>query len=206
MLPSLSKPPRHDGQATNTPVNEFVAGFSRIAEALSIDTQLELAEILAIRQSSISDAKRRGVIPGEWALKLFQKFRLNPSWVYDGLPPMFLGSPSARDEHHAGEASFLLKYKDGAVAGMMVPDTSMEPAIPCGSLVGLNTLERSIAPDCLVGIDLPLEGLSIRRIGQDTDGGIQVLADNPRIPAQRVTEDFLSPRIVGRVVWILRRP
>lgn len=64
--------------------------YNRILCATNIRTQTELAAILEIRQSSISDAKRRDSIPADWYLKLYEKFRLNPEWLKQGSGPMFL--------------------------------------------------------------------------------------------------------------------
>lgn len=64
--------------------------YNRIRAATSVKTQIQLAELLEIRQSSISDAKRRDSIPAEWYLKLFEKFGLNPDWIRKGIGPMYL--------------------------------------------------------------------------------------------------------------------
>ena len=58
--------------------------------AIGTRTQVELGEVLDIRQSSISDAKRRDSIPAEWFVKLFRKFGLNPDWVETGAGPWYL--------------------------------------------------------------------------------------------------------------------
>jgi len=197
-----------NGAATNAGGNEFATGFSRIAQALGFETQLELAEILSIRQSSISDAKRRGVIPGEWALKLFRQYRLNPRWVYDGLPPMFLGSSTPLgDPGQSGGRSFLLKYPEGAIVALLMTDSAMEPSIPRGSLVGVNTQDKSFEDDTLVAIDLPLEGLSIRRLcNHETQGMVRIKAENSGIPMQHVPDQFVNERLAGRVVWIMSQP
>lgn len=64
--------------------------FKRIQRATNTRTQVELAEILDIRQSSISDAKRRNSIPADWFMKLFEQFGLNPDWLKKGSGPMYL--------------------------------------------------------------------------------------------------------------------
>ena len=56
----------------------FTEIYERIKLATNSRTQVELAEVLDIRQSSISDAKRRNSVPGDWFMKLFEKFGLNP--------------------------------------------------------------------------------------------------------------------------------
>lgn len=64
--------------------------FERIKLATSTRTQVELAEVLDIRQSSISDAKRRNSVPSDWYMKLFEQFGLNPDWLKKGTGPMYL--------------------------------------------------------------------------------------------------------------------
>ena len=46
--------------------DKFDAQFQRILEATGCKTQVELADILEVRQSAISDAKRRMTIPSNW--------------------------------------------------------------------------------------------------------------------------------------------
>lgn len=68
----------------------FQEVYDRIRFATNARTQVELAEVLEIRQSSISDAKRRDSIPADWYMKLFEKFGLNPDWLKKGSGPMYL--------------------------------------------------------------------------------------------------------------------
>lgn len=58
--------------------------------AVDSRTQVQLAEILGIRQSSISDAKRRGTLPADWLLTLQRRFGLNPDWIEFGTGGMFV--------------------------------------------------------------------------------------------------------------------
>lgn len=67
--------------------------FERIKQATKTRTQVELAEVLDIRQSSISDAKRRNSVPSDWYIKLFEQFGLNPDWLKKGSGPMYLRTP-----------------------------------------------------------------------------------------------------------------
>lgn len=64
--------------------------FERIKLATNTRTQMELADVLEIRQSSISDAKRRNSVPAEWYMKLFESFGLSPDWLKKGSGPMYL--------------------------------------------------------------------------------------------------------------------
>lgn len=69
---------------TTTHTESFEAAYARICQALSIHTQVQLAEVLGIRQSSISDAKRRESIPSDWLLTLALDHGLHPTWVLTG--------------------------------------------------------------------------------------------------------------------------
>ena len=64
--------------------------FERIKEVTGCTTQVTLAEIFDIRQSSVSDAKRRNSIPSDWLLKLLRAKQVNPDWILDGESPKFL--------------------------------------------------------------------------------------------------------------------
>ena len=71
-------------------MSSFAEIHERICLATHCRTQMELAKVLGIRQSSISDAKRRNSVPGDWFMKLFEKFGLNPDWLKRGVGPMYL--------------------------------------------------------------------------------------------------------------------
>jgi hypothetical protein len=191
--------------APNPGGNEFAEGFTRIAQALNISSQLELAEILNIRQSSISDAKRRGVIPGEWAMKLYRQYKLNPRWVYDGLPPAFLSIKQGEDGGITRDSSsFLLKYPEGSLAAVKMSDSSMEPSIRRDAFVGIYLLDKKMSQGALHGLKLPLEGITVRRVQLDEEAGMAVLsADNPIIPQQRIPLERVHSLVMGRVIWIM---
>lgn len=73
----------------NTEFNEILM---RLAEAFCIDgniTQVKLAEALNIRQSSISDAKRRKSVPSEWLLKALEVGGVDPNWIRTGEGPRY---------------------------------------------------------------------------------------------------------------------
>lgn len=65
--------------------------IKRIKAVTQTRTQAELARVLEIRQPSISEAKKRQVIPPQWLLTLFTKFKVNPDWIKYGTGPTYLG-------------------------------------------------------------------------------------------------------------------
>lgn len=78
--PYGSKPPPSGSE----PRSDFESQYRRVLEAAGCETQTTLAAVLDIRQSSVSNARRRQNIPAEWLTKLFMKERINPEWVLTG--------------------------------------------------------------------------------------------------------------------------
>ena len=85
------------------PQTDFEAQYRRVFEAAGCVTQTELADFLAIAESTVSDVKRRKTIPSAWFLKLFEEKCINPHWIRTGqgcrtmhmLEPAIEGSPFA---------------------------------------------------------------------------------------------------------------
>jgi phage repressor protein C with HTH and peptisase S24 domain len=73
----------------------FEEAMERIKKATGARTQVQLAEVLEVRQSSISDAKRRCSVPSDWFLKLYRSHGLNPNWLSDGHEPVYLNPDRA---------------------------------------------------------------------------------------------------------------
>ncbi len=64
--------------------------YKRILFVANCQTQIDLAGILEISQSSISDAKRRQSVPSDWLIKLYDRFGVNPDWLREKKEPMYL--------------------------------------------------------------------------------------------------------------------
>ena len=71
-------------------IQASASAMDRILAATGTKTQMQLAELLEVRQSSISDAKRRGSVPAPWLVTLLRTHNLNPDWVLTGEGPMYL--------------------------------------------------------------------------------------------------------------------
>ena len=79
---------------------EIKSALSRVFEASGCRTQMELAELLGIRQSSISDAKKRNSVPADWLVKLLKLKGINPDWVETGFGPSHLGQATGNPAPH----------------------------------------------------------------------------------------------------------
>lgn len=83
--------------------------LSRVFEAAGCRTQTELANLLGIRQSSISDAKRRSVIPSDWLITLLFTKNINPAWILTGQAPRYLGPLEETQDDHALDFQVVLQ-------------------------------------------------------------------------------------------------
>lgn len=77
---------------------ETNAALDRIYSITETTTQVALSEVLGIRQSSVSDARKRNSIPGAWLVTLVERFAANPAWVLTGQGPRYLLPSDSRDE------------------------------------------------------------------------------------------------------------
>ena len=73
----------------------FQDAYERILQSTGLRTQTDIAAMLGVKQSSISNAKRRNHIPDSWILTLFNKKGLNkkglnPSWIRTGEGPQYV--------------------------------------------------------------------------------------------------------------------
>ena len=65
----------------------FQEQLERIKLISDARTQVELAKFLGIRQSEVSDAKRRREIPSSWLVILMLMKNVNPEWILTGKGP-----------------------------------------------------------------------------------------------------------------------
>ncbi|AAS96231.1 helix-turn-helix domain-containing protein [Nitratidesulfovibrio vulgaris] len=94
---------------------EFDAAFDRIYSITETTTQVALSEVLGIRQSSVSDARKRNSIPGAWLVTLVDRFSANPAWILTGEGPRYLLPSDSRDEMTLSEET-VAKIRAEAIA------------------------------------------------------------------------------------------
>ncbi|MEL7638570.1 MAG: S24 family peptidase [Solidesulfovibrio sp.] len=220
--------------------NRFDEAFERIKKSTGMRTQVEIAKLLDIRQSSISDAKRRQSIPDSWLIKLYQIYNLNPNWIIDGESPQFLGEQrgGALQVRDAGDAygrkpkhyqtpvcAMSLSpqsqggWQETPVETVTVPEqfhrpsllvvrmdeNDMEPLIGRGAYVGIDKERKTIRSGGLYALDMPVEGLVIKRLLHDAENARFILrSENPAFMEQTVAADAVVERVVGRVAWVFQ--
>ena len=231
-------------------MSNFDEIFERIKLATHTRTQIELANVLDIRQSSISDAKRRNSVPSDWCMKLFERFGLNPDWIKKGTGPMYLRTetgyapmdaevpPTAREEASlysdanakntvvsvysmqpctgqeqekgglrvVGKLSIPLSLAGEGLKVFLLDSTGMEPLLRKGAHIGVDTNQKQIVSGELYAVNLPYEGVGIKRIFPDSAKSQALLrAENPQHPEITLPLETLGESILGRIVWAINK-
>jgi len=220
--------------------NRFDEAFDRIKRATGMRTQVEIAKLLDIRQSSISDAKRRQSIPDSWLIKLFQIFNLNPNWLLDGEAPQFLGEGRGgavlvrepgetyghKPKHYPVPVAAMAlpegteaPWKELAADSLTIPEqfyrpsllvvrmeeSDMEPTIRRGAYVGIDRERKALRSGTLYAIDMPVEGLVIKRILHDTENARLILHSENQLHADQILlAEGAMNRVIGRVIWVFQ--
>lgn len=124
-------------------MNSFNDIYKRILHVANVQTQMELAHILDISQSSISDAKRRQSIPSDWLIKLYDKFRVNPDWLREKKEPVYMRSLPELGKTHKN-----ILQEDTENLGFIAPVFSTKCKLDNGKLF-FTTIEETILPKTL---------------------------------------------------------
>jgi len=231
-------------------VSNFDEIFERIKLATRTRTQIELANVLDIRQSSISDAKRRNSIPADWLMKLFERFGLNPDWIKRGIGPICLrtetgyapvdmvpsltpskatspcaditarnaimsvysmhpdvGTTQGGSEYTVvDELSVPVSLYGNGVKIFLLDNSGMEPLLRKGAFLGVDTTQKQVIAGELYAVDLPYEGIGIKRVFPDSAHAQALLrTENPHHPEIVLPFETLRTAILGRIIWSINK-
>ncbi|MBR3880369.1 MAG: LexA family transcriptional regulator [Mailhella sp.] len=118
-------------------MHSFEAVYARMLFAAKARTQSELADIIGIRQASISDAKKRKSIPSDWCMRLYDARGVKVDWQRFGRGPVY-------DEEKLRQNSGDWTMPEGDTAGFL-----REPEAP--SLLAPVPGEMPYHSTCAVG-------------------------------------------------------
>lgn len=209
--------------------SHFESFLQRVFEASGIASQNELASVLNIHRAAVSQAKRKGVVPERWILKLSQKYGLSPEWLESGKGATFsrngpdgefFNIPKVTARLSAGGGSFetastIERYfafqrawlaKKGDPRRMVLMDVSgnsMEPELKDGDMVLVDRSRTEVAAGVIyaVGVD---EAIMVKRIEKQPNA-LVLHSDNPRyMPVCLEGGAAAGVRIIGRVIWACR--
>lgn len=205
--------------------------FERVSKVAGLSTLVQLAELLEVNRSAITQARKKGTVPATWKLNLFRKLGLNPNWLEGGAGPPILkpGHEESADFHSvpkvqarlcAGAGSFEVGpqvngyysfdrewlSRKGVADKMVMMDVfgnSMTPEIKDGDTVLVDQAQKDILAGAIyaVGID---DTIMVKRIEKHPHK-LVLLSDNSEYtPIYLSGEEINSVRIIGKVLWICR--
>ncbi len=211
----------------------FDTFYKRVSEALDITSQLKLAEILGLNRSSISQAKKKRVVPDKWILNLFKSHGVNPVWIESGEGQMFLNKPdkeSIEPEYKivrkvkarlcAGGGSFEVdpeisdsylfqgewlrrKGRPDKMVLMDIFGNSMEPELKNGDTVLVDCAQKDILAGLLYAVGID-DTIMIKRI-EKHPGKLLLRSDNKDYaPIIIGGQDINKVRIIGKLIWVCR--
>ena len=96
----------------------FEEAKGRVYLITGAKNQVDLADILCVAQSSISDAEKRHSIPASWLLALLYIYDVNPIWVLTGKGCMYLHGDDTQPQ--------LVKSDDSVLIAEIMTETVVE--------------------------------------------------------------------------------
>lgn len=204
--------------------------FRRFLQVTGTNTQQELADVLGIKQSTISESKKRNTVPPGWYLTLFEARGVNPDWLKQGKGPVYLRTEEGGYVEPARPTSPLMQgvsrpyydseglaAEDWTPAGcIVVPEPyagrtvrilrmtgdGFAPTVRRGAFVGVDTEEVRPSSGDIYAVYMPLEGVVLKRIFCDGDT-LVLRADNPQHPDMLLAGGETG-RLVGKAVWVFQ--
>jgi phage repressor protein C with HTH and peptisase S24 domain len=211
--------------------NNFNTFFERTCEALGLTSLSELADILKVNRSSITQARKKDSVPANWLLELFRQRGLNPEWLSGGSGPKRLKSNDSGDDGFysvpkvqarlcAGAGSFEVGSRiegyysfqkrwlemRGAANHMVLMDVfgnSMTPEIKDGDTVLIDQSQKDIFAGTIYAVGIE-DTIMVKRIEKHPRKLVLLSENKAYAPLFLSDEEMDSVRIIGKVLWICR--
>ncbi len=210
---------------------KFESFLQRVFQATGVTSQTELASVLKINRSAITQARKKNSIPDKWILQLYKTFGLNPDWVETGSGQTFIKKsasddsifkniPKVKARLSAGGGSFEVgseiegyyafrkdwlttKGNRNKMVLMDIFGNSMEPEMKDGDTILIDESQKDILAGAIyaVGID---DTIMVKRVEKHPNK-LVLLSDNKDYsPIYLQGNEINSVRIIGKVIWISR--
>jgi phage repressor protein C with HTH and peptisase S24 domain len=211
--------------------SKFESFLQRVFQATGVTSQTELASVLKINRSAITQARKKNSIPDKWILQLYKTYGLNPDWVETGSGQTFIKKsassdsifkniPKVRARLSAGGGSFEVgseiegyyafrrdwlttKGNRNKMVLMDIFGNSMEPEMKDGDTILIDESQKDILAGAIyaVGID---DTIMVKRVEKHPNK-LVLLSDNKDYsPIYLQGNELNSVRIIGKVIWISR--
>ncbi len=213
------------------PDTKFESFLQRVFEATGITSQSELALVLKINRSAITQARKKNSIPDKWILQLYKTFGLNPDWVETGSGPAFIKKsvfndsifkniPKVKARLCAGGGSFEVgsevegyyafrkdwlttKGNRNKMVLMDIFGNSMEPEMKDGDTILIDESQKDILAGAIyaVGVD---DTIMVKRVEKHPNKLVLLSDNKDYTPIYLQGNEINSVRIIGKVIWVSR--
>ncbi len=208
---------------------KFKYFFRRISDTTGIFSQTQLASILKVNRSAITQAKKNDSIPPKWILQLSKEFGLNPEWIETGIGEKFLRNdddatfekiPKVKARLSAGGGSFdvgddiegFYSFKKAWLRKRGVPNkmvlvdifgNSMEPELKDGDTVLVDHSQKAILAGSVyaIGID---DTVMVKRVEKYPNKLVLLSTNEAYSPIFLQGHEINTARIIGKVIWACR--
>jgi phage repressor protein C with HTH and peptisase S24 domain len=211
--------------------HRFDTFFERVAQSTGLQTLSDLADLLGVNRSAVTQARKKDSIPATWLLHLYRQKGLNPDWLEGGPGPDIVGPDPQGDQRYravpkvkarlcAGGGSFEVAseiegfysfekgwlQRKGDADQMVLMDVfgrSMKPEIKEGDTVLVDQSQKDVIAGAVyaVGID---DTIMIKRL-EKHPRKLVLLSDNTAFAPIFLSEEEMDTiRIIGKIVWICR--
>ncbi|KPJ75894.1 MAG: transcriptional regulator [Deltaproteobacteria bacterium SG8_13] len=208
--------------------SRFESFLQRVFSTTDMTTQTELATVLQINRSAITQARRKDTVPARWILQLFRTFGLNPLWLESGKGEPYLKPPQIEEEEFkhipkvkarlsAGGGSFeigseiegyyafrneWLRVK-GSPERMVLMDifgNSMEPELKDGDAVLIDESQKDIIAGAIFAVGVE-DTILVKRIEKHPSKLVLRSDNKDYAPIFLEGPECESVRIIGKVIW-----
>jgi len=209
----------------------FEKFIQRVYEAAGIESQTDLARILGVNRSAVTQARKKGAIPDRWLLQLFRGYGLNPEWLETGMGSTFLGNrqssatefekiPKVSARLCAGNGSFEVGAdvqgyysfrkawlnKRGVADKMVLVDifgNSMEPEMRDGDTVLIDQSQKNILAGAIFALGIE-DTIMVKRVEKHPNKLVLRSDNRDYTPIYLEGQEADQVRILGKVIWVCR--
>lgn len=218
-------------QATDIPAGGFEGFFARAAQAAGLASQAELAALLGVHRSAVTQAKKKDAVPKAWVLAVSRRAGVDADWLEFGRPARparagdleeaaYAGVPKVRTRLSAGGGSFETAgeveavypfrrdwlSRKGSPSRMVLMDVvgnSMEPEIRHGDTVLIDQGQTAVVAHGVYAVGVE-DTVLVKRV-EKRPGALVLLSDNrDYAPIVLCGDELDALRVIGRVLWVGR--
>lgn len=210
---------------------EFENFIKRVYEATGIESQTDLARILGVNRSAVTQARKKGAIPDRWLLQLYRGYGLNPEWLEKGSGSTFVGAkqspvsefekiPKVSARLCAGSGSFEVGAdvqgyysfrkawlnKRGVADRMVLLDifgNSMEPEMRDGDTVLIDQSQKNILACAIFALGIE-DTIMVKRVEKHPNKLVLRSDNRDYAPIYLEGREADQIRILGKVIWVCR--